>query len=146
MSEEGNIVEAETKLIVKDECEELSLRFGRLQDQRRYEDLRTLMTPDGTYTRLGEKLSIADFIDWVHTLPPNKTRHFVTGTEFSEVTVGSARGITYYTLYLYKGDAEQPYPLDGPFVVGEYHEEFAKTEAGWKIKSREAQLVFRKSK
>ena len=139
-------MDAANKLIVKDECQSLSLRFGRLQDQHRYEDLPALMTPDGTYTRLGEELSIAAFIDWIHTMPPNETRHFVTATDFSEVTAGSAKSITYYTLYLYNGDAEKPYPLDGPFVVGEYHERFTKTDAGWKIRSREAQIIFRKSK
>ncbi len=139
-------MDALEKLTIKDECQSLSLRFGRLQDERRYDDLPELMTPDGTYTRLGEELSMPDFIAWVATMPPNKTRHFVTGTDFSEINETSAKGITYYTLYLYGGDEEPPYPLNGPFVVGEYHEEFAKTGAGWKIKSRAAHIIFRKLK
>tara|TARA_B100000686_G_scaffold300686_1_gene335394 strand:- start:186 stop:638 length:453 start_codon:yes stop_codon:yes gene_type:complete len=142
---QGNVVEVIEKIEIKDECQSLSLRFGRLQDQRRYEELPSLMTSDGTYTRLGEKLSIADFIEWVQTMPPNKTRHFVTNTDFSRITAGSAAGITYYSLYLHSGDSEIPYPLDGPFVIGEYHEEFSKTDQGWKIKSREAKIIFRKT-
>ena len=134
------------RLIVKDQCRELSLRFGRLQDERRYEDLPELMTAHGTYTRLGEKLSIADFIEWVGTMPVNKTRHFVTDVDFGEINELSAKGVSYYTLYLYHGDEETPHPLDGPFVVGEYHEEFARTGGEWKIKSREARIVFRKPK
>jgi len=133
-------------LTIKDACQSVSLRFGRLQDERRYDDLPKLMTPDGTYTRLGEELSIADFITWVGTMPPNKTRHFVTSTDFNDVSESSASGITYYTLYLYGGDEETPYPLEGPFVVGEYHEEFARTDNGWKIKSREARIIFRNQK
>ncbi len=133
-------------LAIKDACQSISLRFGRLQDERRYEDLPQLMTPDGTYTRLGEKLSIADFIAWVNTMPPNKTRHFVTSTEIDIVDKTNAKGLTYYTLYLYGGEEETPYPLDGPFVVGEYHEEFARTDNGWRIKSREARIIFRKPK
>jgi hypothetical protein len=134
------------RLAIKDQCEELSLRFGRLQDQRRYEDLPNLMTPGGTYTRLGEKLPIADFIEWVKKMPPNKTRHFVTATDFVEVTPNSAKGITYYTLYLCDEEIETPYPLDGPFAVGEYHEEFLTTDDVWRIHSREARIIFRKSK
>ncbi len=137
-------MDAVEKLIVKDECRALSLSYGRYQDERRYESLPELMTPDATYTRLGEELSIADFITWVGTMPPNKTRHFVTDIDFREVTESSAKGISYYTLYLYGGEDETPYPLEGPFVVGEYHEEFAKTAAGWKIKSRAAHIIFRK--
>ena len=139
-------MDALEKLVTKDECRDLSLRYGRYQDERRYEDLPGLMTEDGTYTRLGEELSITDFIEWVGTMPPNKTRHFVTDIDFSEVKETSAKGISYYTLYLYGGDEEPPYPLDGPFVVGEYHEEFAKTEEGWRIKSRAAHIIFRKPK
>jgi len=139
-------MDTQEKLIIKDECRELSLRFGRFQDERRYEDLPELMVAEGTYTRLGEELTIADFIEWVGTMPPNKTRHFVTDIDFSEVSEVSAKGISYYTLYLYSGDGETPYPLDGPFVVGEYHEEFTKTDEGWKIKSREARIIFRKVK
>jgi len=134
------------ELIIKDKCRELSLRFGRLQDERRYDDLPGLMTEDGTYTRLDEELTISDFIEWVGTMPPNKTRHFVTDIDFSEVLEVSATGVSYYTLYLYGGEEETPYPLEGPFVVGEYYEKFIKTEKGWKIKSREARIIFRKPK
>ena len=134
------------ELIIKDKCRELSLRFGRFQDERRYDDLPGLMTDDGTYTRLGEELAVSDFIEWVGTMPANKTRHFVTDIDFSEVLEVSAAGVSYYTLYLYGGEGETPYPLDGPFVVGEYHEKFKKLDRGWKIKSREARIIFRKPK
>ncbi len=133
-------------LIIKEECQAISLRFGRYQDQRRYEDLPDLMTEDGTYTRLGEELAVADFIEWVATMPPNKTRHFVTNIDFSQITDMSAKGISYYTLYLYGGEGGPPYPLEGPFVVGEYHEDFAKTNAGWRIKRRAAHIIFRNVK
>ena len=53
------------ELIIKDKCRELSLQFGRFQDERRYDDLPGLMTDDGTYTRLGEELAVSDFIEWV---------------------------------------------------------------------------------
>ena len=134
------------RLIIKDQCRELSLGFGRLQDERRYGDLPELMTADGTYTRLGEELSIADFIEWVGTMPVNKARHFVTDIDFTQISESTAKGISYYSLYLYHGDEETPYPLDGPFVVGEYHEEFARVGEEWKIKSREARIIFRKTK
>ncbi|PPR66063.1 MAG: hypothetical protein CFH08_00241 [Alphaproteobacteria bacterium MarineAlpha3_Bin7] len=137
-------MDAVEKLIIKDECQALSLRFGRLQDERRYEELPKLMTPDGTYSRLGEELTIVDFIEWVGTMPPNKTRHFVTSTEINIIDEFNANGLTYYTLYLYGGDENPPYPLNGPFVVGEYHEIFSKKEDGWRIKHREARIIFKR--
>ena len=132
------------KLLIKDACESLSLQFGRLQDERRHDKLADLMTVDATYVRLGEELKVDEFIAWVKTTPPNKTRHFVSSTVFSVIEETLAKGITYYTLYLYGGDEDTPYPLEGPFVVGEYHEEFALTENGWRIGRREARIIFRK--
>ena len=133
-------------LLIKDACESVSLQFGRLQDERRHDELAELMTVDAIYVRLGEELMADDFIAWVKTTPPNKTRHFVTSTAFSVIEGTHAKGVTYYTLYLYGGDENKPYPLEGPFVVGEYHEEFALTENGWKIKRREARIIFRNRK
>ena len=134
------------QLVIKDACQSLSLRFGRLQDERRHDDLADLMTADGCYVRLGEELPVEAFIAWVKTTQPSQTRHFVTPTDFSLVEADHARGITYYTLYLYGGEEEAPYPLEGPFVVGEYLEEFVHADVGWKIARREARIIFRQRK
>ena len=134
------------KILIKDACESVSLQFGRLQDERRHDELAELMTVDAIYVRLGEELKTDDFVAWGKTTPPNKTRHFVTSTAFSVIEETHAKGVTYYTLYLYSGDEDTPYPLEGPFVVGEYHEEFVATDHGWKIKRREARIIFRKRK
>ena len=132
-------------IVIKDECQSVSLNFGRLQDARRYDELAGLLTPDATYVRLGEELAVENFIDWIKTTPPNKTRHFVTPTEVKILDENTAQGLTYYTIYLYGGDEGLPHPLEGPFVVGEYHEQFARTDDGWKINRREARIIFRKS-
>ena len=131
-------------LAIKDACQAVSLRFGRLQDTRSHDDLAGLMTPDATYVRLGEELSVDDFIDWIKTTTPNKTRHFVTPTEVEIIDRDTAKGLTYYTIYLHGGEEDPPYPLEGPFVVGEYHEDFARTDDGWKLSRREARIIFRK--
>ena len=131
-------------LAIKDACQLVSLRFGRLQDASQHDDLAGLLTADATYVRLGEELTVEKFIDWIKTTPPNKTRHFVTPTEVEILDENTAQGLTYYTIYLYGGDDEAPYPLEGPFVVGEYHERFARTDDGWKISRREARIIFRK--
>ena len=131
-------------LVIKDACQSVSIRFGRLQDARRHDDLAGLLTPDARYVRLGEELTVENFIDWIKTTPPNKTRHFVTPTEVEILDENTAHGLTYYTIYLYGGDDGPPSPLGGPFVVGEYHERFARTDDGWKINRREARIFFRK--
>ena len=132
------------RLAVKEACQSASVEFGRLQDERRHDDLAALMTADATYVRLGEALTVDSFVAWIKTTPPNRTRHFVTPTHFTSLSNDRATGITYYTIYLYDGEGEAPYPLEGPFVVGEYHEEFVRTAEGWKIHRREARIVFRR--
>ena len=104
------------------------------------------MTEDATYVRFGEELRVSEFIAWIHTTPRHITRHVVTPTEIELLDSHTAPGLTYYTIYLYGGDEEAPYPLAGPFVVGEYHETFKLTDRGWKIHRREARIVFRKAK
>ena len=131
-------------LAIKDACQLVSLRFGRLQDARQHDDLAGLLPADATYVRLGEERTVEKFIDGIKTTPPNKTRHFVTPTEVEILDENTAHGLTYYTIYLYGGDDEAPYPLEGPFVVGEYHERFARPDDGWKISRREARIIFRK--
>ena len=132
------------KLLIKDACESVSLQFGRLQYERRHDELAELMTVDAIYVRLCVELKADDFIAWVKTTPPIKPRPFVTSTAFSVIEETHAKGVTYYTLYLDGGDEDTPYPLDGPFVIGEYHENFVATDHGWKIKRREARIIFRK--
>lgn len=134
------------QISIRDTCQSLSIRFGRLQDERKHDDLADLMTEDATYVRLGEELRVSEFIAWIKTTPRNITRHVVTPTEIELLDSHTATGLTYYTIYLYGGDEEAPYPLAGPFVVGEYHETFKLTDKGWKIHRREARIVFRKAK
>ena len=132
------------QISIRDSCQSLSIRFGRLQDERKHDDLAGLMTADATYVRLGEELCVTEFIAWIKTTPPNVTRHVVTPTEVDVLDAHTAKGLTYYTIYLYGGEEGVPYPLEGPFVVGEYHELFKHTARGWKIHRREARIVFRK--
>ena len=80
------------RLIIKDACQSISVQFGRLQDERRHDDLAGLMTADACYVRLGEELAVDAFIEWIKTTPPNKTRHFVTPTVFSIVKENLAKG------------------------------------------------------
>ena len=57
-------------LVIKNACQSVSVRFGRLQDARRHDELADLFTPDATYVRLGEELAVENFIDWIKTTPP----------------------------------------------------------------------------
>ena len=42
----GKIMDQSKILLIKDACESVSLQFGRLQDERRHDELAELMTVD----------------------------------------------------------------------------------------------------
>jgi hypothetical protein len=54
---------------------------------------------------------------------------------------GHARGVSYVTVYS-AAAGELPRPLGAPLGVGEYHDRFVYTDAGWKIQHREFVPVF----
>jgi hypothetical protein len=55
----------------------------------------------------------------------------------------SAEGVVYLTLYRHDGDpGDLPRPLDGPLVVGRYHDAFTRTDEGWRFASRRIEVSF----
>ena len=52
-----------------------------------------------------------------------------------------ARGVSYVTVYSAAGGT-LPRPLTQPLGVGEYHDDFVRTDEGWKIQRREFVPVF----
>ncbi len=71
------------------------------------------------------------------------SRHVCNNFLLSEVGEDSARGAVYLTLYRHDGDEDRRVsPLLGPVIVGEYQDEFVRTEAGWRFKTRRVKVDF----
>jgi hypothetical protein len=133
---------------IEQACERLVLDFTYFSDHRENEALADLFTPDGIMTRpSGDRLVGRDAILKEYESRPagRIARHFCTNIRIVVESDNRARGLTYALVY--SALAHEP-PLQhfGPRVeprqlIGEFEDEFVRTDDGWKIASRSARFV-----
>lgn len=68
-------------------------------------------------------------------------RHMMSTVRIFVESDDRASGVSYVTVYS-APPGGLPRPLDAPLGVGEYHDKFVRTAAGWKIQRREFIPVF----
>jgi hypothetical protein len=112
------------------------------------EALAELFTTDGTMTRpSGDTLAgRAEILKEYQSRPAGRiTRHLCTNIRITAESQDRARGLTYAVVYsalaheppvLHFGIKVEPRQL-----IGEFEDEFVRTEDGWKIASRRARFV-----
>jgi ketosteroid isomerase-like protein len=137
-----------TDNFVERACERLVLDFAFFSDHRDYEALASLFTPDGTMARpSGAPLSgRAAILDAYRSRPADRmTRHICTNIRITVESPERARGFTYALLYT--ANANEPperhlgIKADASHMVGEFEDDFVRTEDGWRIASRRARFV-----
>ncbi|MEM5517201.1 nuclear transport factor 2 family protein [Henriciella sp. AS95] len=135
------------RALIEKQCERLSIRFANYVDQGRAEDVATLFSDDGSFSRAGQVLDGPDQLRaFLEKRPPERvTRHVCTNIDVNLVSPNEATGVTYFLLFegSRAADSEGPLPLMSPAALGEYHDTFVLTPQGWRIKERSAQAVFR---
>jgi ketosteroid isomerase-like protein len=129
-------------------CERLVLDFAYFSDRAQYDALAALFTPDGTMMRpAGDTLVGRDAILKSYQARPagRMTRHFCTNIRITVDSLDRAHGLTYAVVY--SADAVRPpeahfgIKADPRHLVGEFEDEFVRTEEGWRIASRRARFV-----
>jgi hypothetical protein len=65
------------------------------------------------------------------------SRHVCTGTVL-EADGDDVVGWTTFTLYRFDGPLDGPAPLEGPVMIGTYHDRFRRTPDGWRLAHRRA--------
>jgi ketosteroid isomerase-like protein len=135
------------QLIVERACEQLSIEYARAVDFRDYDNFIELFTEDAILD-LGKRLEGKDAIrESINQRSADvRTRHVLTNI-FIEVQDSShARGISYLTLYRHIGEESRrrgPVASILPTAVGHYEDNFVRTDAGWRFKSRVLHVAFR---
>jgi hypothetical protein len=79
------------------------------------------------------------YLDSKSTKP--QAMHITTNILIDVLDENHAKGRAYYTFY-YDGEGRAPAVLDVPMAVGQYRDEFIRTEQGWKFSFREPKNVF----
>jgi uncharacterized protein (TIGR02246 family) len=137
-----------TDIAIERACERLVLDFAHFSDHHNPDALVSLFTPDGRMERpSGDVLVGREAILKSYRARPagRVTRHVCTNIRITVESADRALGLTYAIVYA----ANANKPPDGHFgipaeprqLVGEFEDEFLRTEEGWRIASRRARFV-----
>jgi hypothetical protein len=129
-------------------CEKLSIAFANAIDRNDYDAVIALFASDGILDRWGNAIQgHAALRQWLDSRPRDMTtRHVCTNIMIDRVARGEARGTTYFTFYSGPGDPDgNVLPLEGPAMVGEYHDRFVLTENGWRLGERVVAPKFKRA-
>jgi hypothetical protein len=127
-------------------CKDLVNRLVQLSDHQLKVESSELFTTDGTWIRGGTPYTgRAAIIASFKGSPTDVIRHLATGTVIDVEDERNARGVTYYIVYRYDpktSEPKLPMPLEKPFSMGEWHDNFVKTDHGWRFSRREVKRLF----
>ena len=123
-------------------CARLVHQLAAANDAARWEDAAALFTDQGLFTRptapdepiVGREAILAAF----RSRPPRLTRHCVSNIVVTVEDLGSARAHSLVQLYTETDEGRAKPPL-----IGEFHDRFVLTPAGWRFSERRGMLVFR---
>lgn len=136
------------ELILRD-CSRLVQSFAIYVDRGEAEQCAALFVENGSFERKGEKLvgRGAILAAQKKRSPGLRTHHHCLSPWITVIDADHAEGITYFTNYRYESDTplSGPAPLAGAQTIGEFHDRFIRTKEGWRIETRRAQAVFRRS-
>lgn len=126
-------------------CERLSIAFANNVDRRDYPALLDLFGEDAVVDRMGTIIRGKPALSaWLASRPADVvTRHVCSNTEIVQRGPETAEGLTYFTFYKAVGTADVC-DVEGPELVGEYHDLFVLTVQGWKFQSRKITVIFKR--
>jgi hypothetical protein len=129
-------------------CERLVLDFAYFSDRQDYESLVALFAPDGVMARpSGDPLAgRAAILKSYLSRPAGRiTRHICSNIRITVESQNRARGLTYAVVYSANAatppEAHFGIKADARHLIGEFEDDFVRTDEGWRIASRRARFV-----
>jgi hypothetical protein len=144
-----NAMTPEAKIIIESECRQLALQFVALGDQQNWSGMCALLTDDATFARPTDPdhpiVGRAEILAAFESRPAGKiTRHICTNMIVTVLSPSRASGSMYALLYT--GDRENRGDLgviaDERQLVGEFEDDYVRTEEGWRIAGRRGRIIF----
>lgn len=135
---------------IAEQCRNLVLALGYYGDHRDAASAVALFAEDGTWLRGGVRYTGHAELSKSYQAgsPTAVLRHLHAGTYVTVTDDDQAEGITYYLAFNEDpgtAGTSPPYPLHTPFSMGEYHDSFVRTSAGWRFASRTTVRVFQRT-
>ena len=127
-------------------CEALITSYTHLVDNfGERAKVAELFTDDGVWesdeARLEGRAQITSFFG--RDDGPRKSRHVSSNIAVRVTGDGTAEGLSYFTLYRHVGEKPRVPDLDNqPVILGQYTDRFVRTDAGWRIAHRRADVGF----
>lgn len=140
-----------SRLLAERACEQLVITYAELIDFDKAELVADLFIPNGVWEsdksrKVGEDRIRKDFGIRQRRMP-RVSRHVCTNISITVISDEEATGLTYFTLYRDDVRSGSKFArLSAPTMLGEYHDRFVLTEAGWRFASRKVKTTFLRGK
>jgi hypothetical protein len=131
---------------IEQTCRDLVVLMCQLSDHGEREKAVDLFSPDGTWIRGGKPYKgRAEMLGSFAAPATQVIRHLTSNILITVKDDNSAEGVTYYLAF--HTDPKTPNPklplaLEPPFSLGEWHDKFVRTPAGWRFSHREVKRFF----
>lgn len=130
---------------VRHACEDLVVAYTHYVDFGDAARVAELFTDDGVWeseqTRMEGVDELREGFGRRQGLVERTSRHVCTNFRLTMIDERTAEGLVYFTLYRHDGN-DDPAPLEGPLMVGQYRDTFVLTEDGWRFAHRRAEAAF----
>ena len=129
-------------------CERLMYRYCQLMDHGKAVEAAELFSDDAECTILPGntmrgRAAIAEGFAARQALTGRMSKHVCSTPLIDVIDEDNARGTVYLTLYRHDGEpGRSTSPLSGPVLVGEYRDQYTRTDEGWRIKKRALRIDF----
>lgn len=131
---------------IQQACETVSIQYARYLDAKDWQNLPSVFAPDGVWEVLSNRMegreAIRDYwkartADWA---PTHGRVHQIVNQVIDVVDRDHARGSSYAIVYFFD-TAENANRSLTPSLIALNHDEFVRTDEGWKLKSRRVARV-----
>lgn len=140
---------SEDAMLIEHECEQVLLRSIRTFDERDWQGFADTFAPDGVFFRANQPTQPLTgreaILAALKARPADRlTRHLCTNVQIEVIDQDHAKGQCY--LYLFSATATPPEkamggPADPVQRIGEYSDEYVRTDQGWRIARRVGVIV-----
>jgi hypothetical protein len=133
------------RFAIEQACARLVTAFHVHVDAFEHDAVIELFAPDAVWIHpmAGPLRGHAAFKAYLYSKSTKPTAmHVTTNILIEVIDENNAKGRAYYSFY-YDGEGRNPAPLTGPMAVGQYRDEFVRTdEHGWRFSFRQPTNIF----